>query len=279
MEINCPPPILLFGATSITGFTLANLFPRIISPFVPPNNKSTWSTHHLEDTTWLKALFAERDPDVVIYCHAVCDVSKCETSPDWAREMNVSHIHRLLDTLPATTRLVYISSDHVFGGNGVYNEESAPCPISIYGQTRVEAEGLILKRKDALVLRIGLAIGPSLNGRTGHSDWLAYRHQRQLPITIIEDEFRSVVWAADLAKRIMAFAQSDEKGLHHIASTKAISRIELANYMAHYLSIDPVFKIASRHQQIAPHLGRVELASLYQGPLHQPLPCVVDCPS
>jgi hypothetical protein len=42
------------------------------------------------------------------------------------------------------------------------------------------------------------------------------------------------------------------------------------------LGIDTVFKIASRHQQPAPHLGRVELATIYQGELYQLLASVVD---
>ena len=74
----------------------------------------------------------------------------------------------------------------------------------------------------------------------------------------------------------MALAHSDEIGLRHITATRAVSRVELAEYMADYLSIDPVLKFASRHQQAAPHLGHVELASLYRGALYQPLPSVVD---
>jgi len=269
------PSILLFGATSIPGFNLARLFPETIRPFVPPNSKSPWSALNLEDPAWLKALFSTHVAPLLIYCHAVCDVPKCEAGPDWAYEINVNHIRRLLDTLPDATRLVYVSSDHVFGGDGTYNEESKPCPISVYGQTRVEAERLVLQREHSLVLRIGLAIGPSHNGRTGHMDWLVYRHQRHLPITIIEDEFRSAVWADDLVARIMQLAQSDETGLRHIAATQAVSRVELAEYLAQHLGIDLVFNVASRQQQAAPHLGRVELATIYQGELCEPLPSVV----
>jgi dTDP-4-dehydrorhamnose reductase len=278
-EAHTPPAALLFGATSISGFTLARLFPHAIEPFVPPHSKSTWPALHLEDNTWLKALFSQRRPPLLIYCHAVCDVSKCQAAPDWARAINVSHVQRLLAALPDSTRLVYISSDHVFGGNGTYSESSPPCPISVYGQTRVEAEQLVFERDRSLVLRTSLAIGPSHNGRTGHADWMAYRHRRQLPITIIEDEFRSAVWANDLATRIMEFAHSDETGLRHIAATRAVSRVELAQYIARSLAITPTFKFASRHQQPAPHLGSVELTTHYTGALHHPLTSVVDGPS
>lgn len=271
-----PPPILLFGATSLSGFNLARLFPQNIQPFVPPNSQNSWPALNLENPAWLKALFSAQQPQLLIYCHAICDVGKCETAPDWAHAINVGHIHRLIATLPDAVRLVYVSSDHVFGGNGAYDEEATPCPISVYGTTRVEAESLVLKRDRSLVLRPGLAIGPSHNGRTGHLDWLAYRHRRHLPITIIADEFRSAVWVDDLAARIMQLAQSDATGLRHIAATQAVSRVELAAYLAQHLGIDPAFKIASRHQQPAPHLGRVELTTAYRGERYQPLPSVLE---
>jgi dTDP-4-dehydrorhamnose reductase len=269
-----PIPDLLFGATSIVGFTLARRFPTL-RPFVPPAAKNDWPALHLEDPTWLQTLFSTQPAQRLIYCHAVCDVSKCEENPDWAYEINVRHIQRLLEALPDTTRLIYVSSDHVFGGDGIYDEKSDTCPISVYGHTRVEAERLVLTRERSLVLRAGLPIGTSYNGRSGHSDWLEYRHRRNLPITIVEDEHRSVVWADDLANRIMQFAASDETGLRHIAATQAISRIELAQFLSQHLQIDLVYDTASRHEQPAPHLGHVELTSVYKGHLYQPLPSVL----
>ena len=172
--------------------------------------------------------------------------------------------------------MVYVSSDHVFGGDGTYNEDSPPCPISMYGRTRVEAEKLVLQRPEALIIRTGLAIGPSPNGRTGHLDWLRYRSQRQLPITIVEDECRSVVWVEDLARRVMEIARSGETGIRHIPATRAVSRIELAQYLFKRLRVETHFHRESRDQRPTPHLGHVELTSIYGDALSTPLPSVVD---
>ncbi len=282
MPIGSFPPFstLLFGATSLLGFHLATLFRNTVLPFISPGNPSRavrqWPVLQLDDVSWLNDVFQRMQPDILLYCHAVCDVPKCEAFPDWAYEMNVQQVERVMAALPEQTRLVYVSSDHVFGGDGFYHEESRSCPISVYGQTRVEAEQLVLRRTGSLVIRAGLGIGGSPDGRTGHLDWLRYRTQRNLPITIIEDEFRSVVWQRDLAARVMTLAQSEETGIRHISATRAVSRVELANYLIGQFGIAATFKIESRHQQPAPHLGRVELASVYQGDLFCPLPSVLD---
>jgi dTDP-4-dehydrorhamnose reductase len=139
----------------------------------------------------------------------------------------------------------------------------------------VEAEQVVLERPQSLVIRTGLAIGPSPNGRTGHLDWLRYRAQHKLPITIVEDEFRSVVWAEDLARRVMTLAKSKEIGIHHIPATRVVSRIELAHYLLKRLGLESRFHSESRHQRPTPHLGRVELISTYRDELAIPLPSVV----
>ncbi len=271
--------MLLFGATSISGFHLAKRFPTIISPFVPPGQKSKsvshWPVLHLENTDWIKAQFETPDVKTLIYCHAICDVTKCEKDPEWAYEMNVAHLKRVIAALPEKIRLIYVSSDHVFGGNGDYTEASVPSPISVYGRTRVEAEQWVLKRKGSLVLRIGLALGPSPNGRTGHLDWLAYRSEQGLPITIIQDEYRSVVWAEDLSLRMMQFAESGVVGIRHIPGAQVLSRVVLAKQLLSTLGKEPVFKVESRAQQAVPHLGRVGLESLYEDVLSSPLPSVM----
>ncbi len=230
----------------------------------------------LADPSWSIALFEHYQPDVLLYCHAVCDVPKCTAAPGWAREINVEHVRRVLAALPAKTRFVYVSSDHVFGGDGVYDEAAPPCPISVYGRTRVNAEALVLERTGSLVIRVGLPIGPSPTGRTGHWDWLRYRMQRNLPVTIVDDESRSVVWADDLSDRVMRLADSSETGVRHVAATRALSRVELANYLLSLFGMKANYSRESRHERAAPHLGQVELATLYRGDLFTPLASVLD---
>jgi dTDP-4-dehydrorhamnose reductase len=214
----------------------------------------------------------------LLQCHAICDVPRCEAAPEWAWLVNVAYLERLVDALPSQTRLVYVSSDHVFGGDGIYNESLPPCPISVYGRSRVAAERLVLQRNGSLVIRVGLPIGSSPDGRTGHWDWLRYRFSRKLPVTIVHDEYRSVVWATDLAARVMELTQSETTGIRHVPATRAISRIQLADYLLAFFSEHGQYARESRFDRPAPHLGRVELASKFSDALSAPLRSVLDGP-
>ena len=277
------PSKLLFGATSILGFSIAKLFPETVLPFVTRANRAKtirrWPVLNLEDPAWPAAIFEQYQPDIFLQCHAVCDVPRCEAAPNWARQVNIVYLKRVLDALPDKTRLIYVSSDHVFGGDGVYDEDSPPCPISIYGRTRVEAEEMVLDRPGSLVIRVGLPIGPSPNGRTGHWDWLRYRIGKNLPVTIVHDEYRSVVWAHELAFRVMQLAESREtSGIRHVSATRAVSRVELANHLLRIFDKPARYQSESRFERATPHLGRVELASRFPDEFSRPLTCMLDSP-
>ena len=272
--------VLLFGASSIIGFDISRRFPTTVIPFIPSENTvhriSGWPVLQLENLAWIKAITRQFNSNLLVYCHAVCDVEKCEENIDWAYEVNVEHVKRVIDVLPKGMRLVYVSSDHVFGGDGVYTEKSAVLPISVYGRTRVEAESLILEREGSLVIRHGLVIGASPNNRAGHLDWLRYRAEHNLPITIVRDEYRSAVLASDLSDRIINLAKSNKTGIYHIPATRCISRLSLANYLMYLLEASSQFQVISRHQKTIPHLGFVELATCHNDLFSRALESVRD---
>jgi len=271
----------LFGATSLIGFALARAAGSRVLPLANPFNRAAaawgWPALDVADPQAINTFIKQHDtPPTIVYAHAVCTVSKCENNPAWAHRMNVTPLARLIQQIPATTRLVYISSDHVFGHDGRYNETSAPRPISVYGQTRIEAERLALDRPNSLVVRPGLAVGPSIDGRTGHRDWLAHRYRKGLPISIIEDEARSAVLADDLAGRLWQLIDSDRTGLVHLPATRPINRVELATRLMLHQELPPTFRRERRHQQPHPHLGRITLQTCRDDPLTQPLPAIGD---
>jgi dTDP-4-dehydrorhamnose reductase len=267
----------LFGATSVTGFAIMRQSNDALVAVASRAARTGFhgATVDAEDRPALAALIDRVRPHTVIWAHAVCDVGKCEANPEWAWMINVRGVEHLLRLLPSRTRLLYVSSDHVFGGDGIYTELADPSPISAYGRTRVAAECRVLDRPGSLVVRPGLAIGPSGDGRSGFFDWLTHRHRSGLPVTVIHDEFRSAIWADDLAKRLLALAASDAIGLRHVAGTRAVSRPELARHLLQLRRIAPRFDERSRFEQRAPHLGRVDLRSIHCDAYSAPLPAVV----
>jgi len=273
--------VFLLGATSIVGYNVVlRRHPGvtgIVTSRLRHKRIATWPRLALHDPADLAEFCAGLPAGaVIIYCDAVCDVFKCEGNPAWAREINVGNLQRTLDLLPADARLVYVSSDHVFGEDGRYDEDSAPCPVSLYGGIRAEAERLALTRPGSLLIRAGLPVGPSLDGKSGHLDWLRYRLAKGLPVTIIEDESRTAMPSPLLADRIVALALSDITGTRHITATRLVSRVELARALKAHYGFEGELQFSQRKCQPAPHLGRIHLVTKHTDELAAPLPCPID---
>ncbi len=271
----------LFGATSLVGWNLYRTAPDSIVPFCNRNTKiaacKSWQRLNIEDRNKLESILKPDSPSHLIHCAGVCDVEKCETSPEWSRSINIDSVSSLLEFLPKTTRLIYCSSDHVFGGDGIYTESSESCPISVYGESKFRAEQLIRReRPDSLIIRIGLPIGSSIDGRSGHFDWLRYRSRKKLPVTIVRGENRSVVRMQDLAPRILALTESRVTGTRHITAVRTVSRVDLANYLMQKHEIGGGYNLVDRTELSAPHLGSVELQSDFSDAWAKPLRSVID---
>jgi dTDP-4-dehydrorhamnose reductase len=273
---------LILGANSMLGWAL---FQRLrpggaagtCSPSTRRPQGSGLESLDMLDHRALRDLLERSRPELVLHCAAICKVDKCERHPDYAWSVNVGGTQNLLDWLPRAARLVYLSSDHVFSGeNGPYREDSPPDPLSHYGRTRVEAERRVLEQHPgSLVVRAPLCIGPSYNGRSGHLDWLRHRHARGLPMTIVEDEYRSALPLDLAAERVDRMACSDLRGLRHLHADRLVSRPELAIYLSRLQGLQVQLRLQSRAERPVPHLGKVELATLFSDPLAQPLPSAV----
>lgn len=273
--------VFLFGASSMLGWSIWRARGQAdVEGFCNGNTQifpdGIEQGLHLDDELAVALLFKRARPRLIIHCAGVCDVETCEKSPEFAHSVNVVGTRNLLAYAPAETRIVYLSSDHVFGGDaGPYFEDSPVAPISCYGRTRVEAERLVMAREGTLVIRSGLWIGPSSNGKIGHLDWLRDRHRRGLPMTVVSDEVRSAMWAEDAGRRVWELARSSITGVRHITATRAIARPEIARFVTTKFSIGATFGVESRHVRRTPHLGNVELATRHTDELARPLPSIL----
>ncbi len=230
----------------------------------------------LDDEPAVIDLFSRVQPSLIVQCAGVCDVEHCERSPEFAWAVNVEAMRILIAHAPATARIVYCSSDHVFSGDtGPYDETSPTDPLSVYGRTRVAAERLMLERPNTVIVRSGPWIGPSASGRNGHLDWLRSRHARKLPMTVVADEARSAVWAEEAAARVWAIAESTLTGIRHLATERAVSRPELAAYLNARFAIGATVDVQRRRDRTAPHPGHIELRTVHRDTLAAPLSPIV----
>jgi nucleoside-diphosphate-sugar epimerase len=114
--------------------------------------------------------------DAVVHLAALVGEAACQVDPDATRSINCGGTQLLLKIAQEAglARLIFVSTCSNYGvaePNALADEESSLRPLSLYAETKVEAEQFVLKaagdRLEAVVLRLGTICGLSTRMRFG----------------------------------------------------------------------------------------------------------------
>src|SRR6185436_18762811 len=147
------------GAGGLIGHQLVELAPR----FAPAWRVIglTRAEVDLTDAASVHARFLSDKPSLVIHCAAISKSPVCQSDPALARKVNVDVTTHLAE-LAAAIPFFFFSTDLVFDGSKGDYDESAPVnPLSVYGDTKVAAETVVLANPRHTVLRTSLNGGVS----------------------------------------------------------------------------------------------------------------------
>ena len=190
----------------------------------------------IRDRDSVISAFRKVCPDVVLLLAAHSDIDYCEQHPEEARAVNLrgaEHVAEACANVGAC--LVFTSSGAVFDGRlHGYSEECPVSPVSVYGETKAEAEELILARvADAIVVRLSLVIGfampPDANA---FLDKLKQRWAHGETVLFPVFEQRNPIDARSSIQFIFELLKKEQRGVFHIGSSDSISRYDLGLRLA-----------------------------------------------
>jgi dTDP-4-dehydrorhamnose reductase len=179
-----------------------------------------------------RAEFQRQPPALVIHCAALSKSPECQANPALARRLNVE-VTALLAELAAGIPLIFLSSDLVFDGKaGNYDEKAQVNPLSIYAETKVAAEQIVLANPRHTVIRTSLNGGASPTGNRGFNEEMRRAWQSGQSLKLFTDEFRTPIPARVTACAIWELAARNQPGLYHVAGAERLSRWQLGQLVA-----------------------------------------------
>ncbi len=180
----------------------------------------------------LEQALAAWKPTHVILCAALSRMADCKHDPERAHRMNVDLPHRVALCSRGRARVVFSSTDLVFGarapGPGGFDENATPAPISDYGRSKLGGESVLRVHArvdpNLSIVRLPLLYGPSLGRGLGASDSLLAALQRGETPQLFTDERRSPLDVRDGAAALLEIALGEHCGLLHVGGPVAIDR-------------------------------------------------------
>ncbi|MGH7256863.1 MAG: SDR family oxidoreductase, partial [Nitrospiraceae bacterium] len=226
------PVVLITGSTGLIGRYLA----RTAARWAPEYRICglTRADADLLDHRAVTDLFGRLNPDAVIHCAALSRAGLCQDNPDLARRTNVEGTQRLAE-LSSDIPFVFFSSDQVFDGTqGGYIESDQVNPLNVYGQTKAEAEQVVLQNPAHSVIRVALTAGSSPTRDRSFVEDMLRASVNGMRLTLFTDEFRCPLPAGVIARAIWELIEHDRPGLYHLGGKERLSRWEIGELLARW---------------------------------------------
>ena len=112
-------------------------------------HKIILSNFRLNDIQAMENQISAQTIDCLIHLAAWSNVQKCDANPKEAKQINTEASNNLINCLTKyhpRAQFIFMSTAHVYGiKEGVLSETDVLNPISFYGQTKLDAENILLK--------------------------------------------------------------------------------------------------------------------------------------
>ena len=172
----------------------------------------------ITDSAAVNAAVADFRPDVLVNAAAFTAVDAAEEQEELAYRVNATGPAVLAAAASAHgARLVHVSTDYVFAGDGTrpYEVDDEPAPKSAYGRTKLAGELAVreLLPDSSYVVRTAWVYGGT---GANFVKTMAKLERERDTVSVVDDQRGSPTWSMDLAKALVELARSDAPaGTYH----------------------------------------------------------------
>lgn len=191
----------------------------------------------------------KENPDIIINPAAYTNVDGCESNEDLAYKVNSLGARNLaIAAEQAGAKLVHVSTDYVFEGNGTkpYKEYDVPNPVGVYGKTKYLGEQYIREFSSKhFIIRTAWLYG--YNGGNFVKTIMKAAKERG-KLQVVNDQRGNPTNAEDLAHHILKIALSDEYGIYHCTGEGECSWYDFACKIVEMSNIECIVEPCSSEQ-------------------------------
>lgn len=256
--------ILITGSNGLLGQKIVKRCIKHNIPFIAtskgPNRnpecpESNYFSLDLLQTDEVHQLVLDQKPTAIIHTAALTNVDYCEEHPEECHQVNVVSSKVLYDAAKSVqAHFELLSTDFVFDGeNGPYKEGDQVNPLSVYAQSKVDAEQLLIGDPEnynnwsiaRTIIVYGTGFGLS---RSNMILWALEALPKGEVMKLVDDQFRAPTWADDLAYGCVEIVKRNQTGIFHLSGPvlRPINKIVEEVGKALKLSSLPIETISSK---------------------------------
>ncbi len=209
----------------------------------------------ITDMASARKALRENKPDVIVNTAAFVRVDDCEVYPDRCFQINAlgaRNVTVVAEEIGA--KVIYISSDYVFGGEGgkretPYTEFDTAVPLNTLGRAKVAGEDFVkhLCPRHFIIRVSGLYGTAGSSGKGGNFIETILKLARERnELRVVNDQVTTPTYTKDLARKILELTATDYYGTFHITNKGSCSWHTFAQNIVTLANIKiPVIPITS----------------------------------
>ena len=191
----------------------------------------------LTDRAAVLSLLSEAAPDVVVHAAGLTDVDGCERDPDMAFAVNRDTGANIVAGLPASARIVFVSTDQVYPDTPGPHAEDKVGPVNVYGRSKLAGEQAVREHPGALVLRANFFGASRREGRASLSDFVIRSLTAHQNATFFSDILFSPLHMATLGALVTEMAERGVTGVFNAGCRSGASKADFALAVARHKNL------------------------------------------
>lgn len=180
--------------------------------------------------------------DVIIPLAAIVGMSACKANPQLAIETNLKQIINIVSLLSKDQRIILPNTNSQYGSStDIITEDSPFKPLSLYAETKCEAEKYLLDSGNGIALRLATVFGLSPRMRMDLLvNDLVYKSLTDGYLVLFESSFiRNYIHIRDIAKTFLFMIENYNKcnnNAYNVGLSSAnLNKLELAEKIKKYV--------------------------------------------
>lgn len=208
----------------------------------------------------IRAVFARFKPEIIVHPAGIPDIDVCEADPASAFLVNYHGTRNVVAAAREVGAAVaYISTDSVFDGKkgSPYVETDFARPPTVYGRTKLRAEGAIRELPQHWIFRVSVLFGP---GKENFISNGLRKIKKGEVWQVAADQMGSATFTPDAAARIREVIEARSFGLFHLCNSGACTRLELARRAVDLAGLDARQLVGKPDAEMGRRARRVQYA-------------------
>ena len=215
--------ILLIGANGMLGKDIVQEWKD--DELIPATSRDA----DIRDSAAVERLVESAHPDWIVLTAAYTDVDGSERDPDAAHAVNATGTENVARTAHKFgAKLLYISTDYVFDGNGKrpYEPSDPIAPINIYGASKAKGEQAVQQHvKHWCIVRTSWLFGAS---GSSFPEKILRAAETRPELAVVNDQIGSPTFTRDLARALHDLVHCDAKGFVSVTNSGTCSWFDFA---------------------------------------------------